>query len=186
MSFLFGKHMCVGSTDGEQFSAVNGYHKLAEHTILASFQFDPGSLLSREIVFDPGDFTRFLKSFSVACLVLFNWMHGEQSIMYYFCNASDMCSYGCGCFGQLPFRQKGSDKNHTSLGPHKTGVICGFVFSSDQVCSQGFLVIGSMVGMYFSHGLGLYSCIFGVHLRLQWFPKLYTYVPILWNTIIVL
>jgi len=28
-----------------------------------------------------------------------------------------------------------NDKNHTSLGPHKIGVICGFVFMSDQICS---------------------------------------------------
>jgi len=92
-----------------------------------------------------------------------------------------MCSDGCSCFGQLPFRQKGSDKNHTSLGPHKIGVICGFVFMSDQVCSQGSLVIGSMVGTYFSHGFGVYSCLFGVYPRLQWFPKLYIYVPIVAN-----
>jgi len=35
-------------------------------------------------------------------------------------------------FGQLHFRQKGSDKNHTSLGSHRITVICGFVFTSDQ------------------------------------------------------
>jgi len=29
--------MSVDTTDEEQFSAVYGYHKLAEHTILASF-----------------------------------------------------------------------------------------------------------------------------------------------------
>jgi len=47
--------------------------------------------------------------------------------------------------------------------------------------SQGSLVIRSMVGTYFSHGFGLYSCLFGVYPRMQWFPKLYTYVAILWN-----
>jgi len=49
----FGKHMTVDSTDEEQFSAVYGYHELAVHTVLASFQFDPGGLLSRGFIFDP-------------------------------------------------------------------------------------------------------------------------------------
>jgi len=70
---------------------------------------------------------------------------------------------------------------YTGLSPHQPCVSSVFVFSSDQVCSQGSLVIGSMVGTYFSHEFGVYSCIFGVYLRLQWFPKLYTNVPILWN-----
>jgi len=43
--YSFGKHMSVDATDGEQFSAVFGYHKLAEHTVLASLQFDPGGCL---------------------------------------------------------------------------------------------------------------------------------------------
>jgi len=70
---------------------------------------------------------------------------------------------------------------YTGLSPHEPCVSSGFVFTSDQVCSQGSLVIRSMVGMYFSHQFGVYSCIFGVFPRMQWFPKLYTYVPILWN-----
>jgi len=113
----FGKHMPVDSTDGEQFSAVYGYHELAEHIVLASFPFDPGGLLSRGFVFDPGGFMRFLKSFPVACLVLINWMNWEQSVMYYLCNAPNMCSDGCSCFGQLPFRQKGSDNFYIGLSP---------------------------------------------------------------------
>jgi len=56
-------------------------------------------------------------------------------------------------FGQLHFRKKGSDKNDASLGLHRIHMICGFVFTSDQICSAGFLVIGSIVGAYFSHGL---------------------------------
>ncbi len=87
-----------------------------------------------------------------------------------------VCSIPCNGLSKV------SDKNHMGLGPHKTGVISGFVFSSDQVCSQDYLVTGSMVGTYFSHGFGLYSCLFGVYPRLWWFPKLYTHVPILWNT----
>jgi len=43
----FGKHMSADFTDGEQFSAIYGCHAIAEHTVLASFQFDPGGLLSR-------------------------------------------------------------------------------------------------------------------------------------------
>jgi len=43
----FGKHMSVDSTDGERFSAIYGNHELAVHTVLASFQFNPGGLLSR-------------------------------------------------------------------------------------------------------------------------------------------
>jgi len=50
---------------------------------------------SRGFVFDPGSFTRFLKSLSVAWLVLFNWINGEQSVMYYLCHASNMRSDGC-------------------------------------------------------------------------------------------
>ena len=91
----------------KQFSVIYGYHELAVHTVLASFQFDPGGLLSRGVVVDPGGFTRFLKPFPVACLVLLNWMNGEQSAMYYLCNAPNMCRDGCGCVGQLPFRQRG-------------------------------------------------------------------------------
>jgi len=52
---------------------------------------------------------------------------------------------------------------------------------SDQICPEDYLVTGSIVGTYFSHGFGVYSCIFGVYPRLQWFPKLYTYVPIVAN-----
>jgi len=124
---------------------------------------------------------RFLKSFPVACLVQIKWMNGEQSAMYYLCNAPNMCIDGCSCFGQPPFRQKGSDNFYTGLSPHEPCVSSGFVFTSDQVCSQGSLVIRSMVGMYFSHGFGVYSCIFGVYPSVHWFPKLYTDVPILWN-----
>jgi len=102
--------------------------------------------------------------------------------VYYLCNASTMCCDGYGCVGQLPFRQKGSDKNHTGLSPHGITVISGFVFMSDQDCPEDYLVTGSVIGTYFSHGFGLYSCIFGVYPRLWWFPKLYTHVPILWNT----
>jgi len=68
----------------------------------------------------------------------------------------------------------GLDKNHTGLSPHQPCVSSGLVFSSDQDCSEDYLVTGPMVGTYFSHGFGLYSCIFGVYPRLQWFPKLYT------------
>jgi len=110
------------------YSAVDGYHELAEHTVLASFQFDPGGFLLRGFVFDPGGFIRFLKSLPVACLVLFNWMNGEQCAMYYLCNVSDMCSDGCSWFGQLPFKQKGSDNFYTGLSPHEPCVTSGFVF----------------------------------------------------------
>jgi len=71
-----------------------------------------------------------------------------------------------------------TDKNHTGLSPHGITVISGFVFMSDQVCTQDYLVTGPMVGTYFSHGFGLYLCLFGVFPRVQWFPKPYTYVPI--------
>ena len=64
------------------------------------------------------------------------------------------------------------DKNHTGLSPHGISVIDVFVFMSDQDCSQGYLVTGSIIGTYFSHGFGLYSCIFGVFPSVQWFPKL--------------
>jgi len=90
----FGKCMSIVSTHGEHFSAVYGYHELAEHTDLASFQFDPGGHLSRGFLFDPRGFMRFLKSFPVACLVLITWKNGDQSVIYYLCNASNMYRYG--------------------------------------------------------------------------------------------
>jgi len=75
------------------------------------------------------------------------------------------------------------DKNQTGLSPYGITVIYCFVFMSDQVCSQDYLAVTeSIIGTYFSHGFGLYSCLFGVFPRVQWFPKLYTHVPILWNT----
>ena len=65
--------MSVDSTNGKQLFVIYGYCKLAVHTVLASFQFDPGGLLSRGFVFDPGGFMQFLKSLQVAwCLVLIN------------------------------------------------------------------------------------------------------------------
>ncbi len=41
----FGKHMPV-DLPGVQFSAVYDCHELAEHAVLAGFQFDPGGCLS--------------------------------------------------------------------------------------------------------------------------------------------
>ena len=76
-------------------------------------------------------------------------------------------------FVQLHFRQKGSDKNHTSLGSYRISMICGFVFTSDQICSQDYLATGSMAGTHFSHGFGVYSHVFGVYPSVQWFPKHY-------------
>ena len=77
---------------------------------------------------------------------LIDWMNGEQSVMYYLCNASNMCIYSCGCFGQLPFRQKGSDNFYTGLSPHQPCVSSGFVFSYDQDCSEDYLVTGQWLG----------------------------------------
>ena len=57
-----GKHMSADSTDGEQFSATYGCHRLAKHTVLAGFQFDPGGYLHQGFVFDPGGFTKLPKS----------------------------------------------------------------------------------------------------------------------------
>jgi len=71
------------------------------------------------------------------------------------------------------------DNFYTGLSPHEPWASSGFVITSDQVCSQGSLVTRSMVGMYFSHGFGVYSHLFGVYLSVQWFPKLYT--DVLWN-----
>ena len=41
----FGRHMPVGPT-GLRFPIVYGCHQLAEHTVLAGFQFDPGGYFS--------------------------------------------------------------------------------------------------------------------------------------------
>jgi len=89
--------------------------------------------------------------------------------------------YGCSYLGQLHFRKKVNDNFYTGLSLHEPCVSSGFVFTSAQVCSQGSSAIRSMVGMYFSHGFGVYSCLFGVFPSVQWFPKLYTDVLILWN-----
>jgi len=66
------------------------------------------------------------------------------------------------CFGQVHFRQKGSDKNHTNLSPCRLGVLSGFVFTFDQICSEEYVIIGSMVRTHVSHGFGVYSCDLGV------------------------
>jgi len=63
------------------------------------------------------------------------------------------------------------DNFYRGLSPYEPCVSSGFVFISDQVCSQGSLVIRSMVKMYFSHGFGLYSCLFGVIQVCSGFPS---------------
>ncbi len=61
-------------------------------------------------------------------------------------------------------------------------MIYGFVFTSDQICSEDYLATGSMVGTYFSNGFGVYAQIFGVYPSVQWlFLKHYTNVPFLLN-----
>jgi len=87
----------------------------------------------------------------------------EQSMKYFLHNASDIHVVDAsGCSGQCCFRQKGSDKNHTGLSPHGISVICGFVLTSDQVHSEGSMIIGLIVGTYFSHVFSTYSHVFGV------------------------
>jgi len=61
------------------------------------------------------------------------------------------------------------DKNHTGLSPHGISEIHGFVLTSDQVHYKGSTIIGPMVGTYFSHRFGVYSCIFGMYPSVQWF-----------------
>jgi len=70
-------------------------------------------------------------------------------------------------FGQLNFRQKGSDKKHTNLSLHRLSMKYDFVFTSDQICSEEYTAIGLMVGTNFSHGFGAYSCVFVVYPRSQ-------------------
>jgi len=50
---------------------------------------------------------------------------------------STMCIIGSDCFGQFHFRQKGSDKNHTSLV--LADLVC---FMVDLVC---FMVLSSLL-----------------------------------------
>ncbi len=96
--------------------------------------------------------------------------NGEQSMKYYLHNASDMHIVGTdGGTGQCHFRQKGSDKHHTGLSPLGICEICGFVFTSNQVCPEDSTIIGLVVGTYFSHGFGVYLCIFGMYPSVQWF-----------------
>ncbi len=167
--------MPVGPT-GVQFSAVYSCHTLAKHTILAGFQFNPGGYLSQGFVFDPGGFLKLLKSIQTSCDVIIN--NGEQSVKYYIRDASNMCMVGTdGHTGWSHFRQKRSDKNHTGLSPHGISEIRGFVFTSDQVCSKGSTIIGTRIGTYFSHGFGVYSCIFGMYPSAWWFLTYYTDGP---------
>ncbi len=103
---------------------------------------------------------KLLKSLQAACDVMIN--DGEQSVKYFLHDASNMHVVGTsGHPGQCHFRQKGSDKNHTGLSPLRICEICSFVFTSDQVCPGGSTIIGLMIGTYFFHGFGIYSCIFG-------------------------
>jgi len=83
-------------------------------------------------------------------------------------------------FGQLCFRQRGVTRITQVWVLTGFSVICGFVFTSDQVCSEGSLVISSMVRTYFSHGFGLYSHVFGVYPSVQWLQSTTQNVPFLW------
>jgi len=74
----------------------------------------------------------------------------------------------CNCFVQCHFRQKGIDKNLTSLSPCRLGVLSGFVFTSDQVHPEDSVVIGSVVRTHISHGFGVYSHVFGVSKGMVW------------------
>jgi len=51
-------------------------------------------------------------------------------------------------------------------------MICGFVFTTNQVSSEDYLVTGAMVRAKFSHGFGVFN-VFVVYPSAQWFPRLY-------------
>ena len=70
-----------------------------------------------------------------------------------------------------------SDKNHTGLSPLGISAICGFVFTSNQVCPKGSTIIGLRIGTYFSHRFGVYLCIFGMYSSARWFFMYYTNGP---------
>jgi len=76
------------------------------------------------------------------------------------------------------------DKNHTGLSPHGISVISGFVFMSDQVCSQGYLVTGSIIWTYFPMDLVFIPAYLGYIQGCGGFPSStpIVHVPILWNT----
>jgi len=63
--------------------------------------------------------------------------------------------------GYSPKQAVEDDMNHTGLSPHWISAIHGFVLTSDQVCPQGSMIIGLMVGTYFSHGFSPYLRVFG-------------------------
>jgi len=69
------------------------------------------------------------------------------------------------------------DKNHTGLSPLRISGICGFVFTFNQVCPEGSMIIGLRIKIYFSHGFDVYSCIFGPYPSAQWFLMSYTNGP---------
>jgi len=68
---------------------------------------------------------------------------------------------GFGARGVGAWKLGEADKNHTGLSPLGISAICGFVFTSGQVCPKGSMIIGLRIGTYFSHGFGVYSHIFG-------------------------
>jgi len=80
-----------------------------------------------------------------------------------------------GCIFAIFFWE--NDKNHTGLSPLGISAICGFVFTSDHVCSEGSMIIGLGIGTYFSLGFGVYSWIFGPYPSAQWFLIYYTNGP---------
>jgi len=109
----FGRHIPVGPS-GTWLSAVYDCHDLAEHTVIAGFQFNPGGYLPWGFVFDPGGsifhpggFMQLLKSIWTVCDVMNG--HGEQSMKYFMCDASDKHIVGIdghtGCL--VSFQTKG-------------------------------------------------------------------------------
>jgi len=63
------------------------------------------------------------------------------------------------------------EKNHTGLSPLRISAIHGFVLTSDQVHCEGSMIIGPMVGTYFSYGFSTYLHAFGVIQVSSGFPS---------------
>jgi len=67
------------------------------------------------------------------------------------------------------------DKNHTSLSSHSVNY--GVVFTNNQICSEEYLAIGSMIGTSISHGFVSIYVYLGCIQEYSSFPKHYTKFP---------
>jgi len=188
-----GNSYHVDSIDGELPLIGNGCYDLVKHTGLANIQFDPGGLLKISFkslpsgetnghqhplclyhscpiraYFGSSSFKVFIPT--TGCMLFYIMHGGEQSMIYYLLSVSCMCVVA-DLFGQLNFRQKGSDNFYTGLGPCGLSVKSGFVLMSFPNDHQGYLTIGCLAETNVNGVFGAYFPGFGVYSRLWQFSS---------------